>query len=540
MFKSLLLLLLIVFVFVHASSHSEAPGTAALPNADITDLYAFRSYESGKDDHIIFVMNVQPLQAPFAGPNYFSLSDRHYFEIYLDQDGDGIEDVTFQFQPGQRMAGNIQTYTTVDPQDHLGDACPPTQLIKENVTLNAGIELDIAGQSVSVPLKFVGPISSSDNSALNWFEYYNLNKITGLRTTGAVSPISESGTGTSQFIKPFDYAGEKTFGDAAAYESYASQYHYTIDIPDCQGVTQQGKVFVGQRKESFSVNLGGIFDLINFIPVPGIAGAIQNDIANDALNVFNVNSFVLELPISCVISSGGSDTIGIWSATRDLLHFENGTHTPTRQFSRMGNPLVNEVVIGLRDKVLFNADQPVNDAANGFATYVAYPTLPAIINLLFKDAVNSALATNFTDLAPTNFPRNDLITAFLTGVPGLNQIPSSIAAEYIRLNTSIASVPAASQHNMGVIAGDNAGFPNGRRPGDDVVDIALRVMMGALCHLNIDCNATDAVVGNVEFLDGAPQNAAQFDSVFPFLTTPLPGYQTASPRSSQLSSRRRW
>ena len=189
------------------------------------------------------------------------------------------------------------------------------------------------------------------------------------------------------------------------------------------------------------------------------------------------------------------------------------------QVSRLGMPLVNEVVIGLKDKDRFNASKPKDDGQ--FADYVTNPTLPALIEILFGSAGVKA---------PTNFPRTDLVTAFLTGVPGLNKPANVKASEMLRLNTSIAPAAAASQNTLGVLAGDNAGFPNGRRPGDDVVDAALRVVMGVLCTLNapsaFGCVPADAPSGGLALTDGgANVSAANFDSTFPYIRTPLPGAQ---------------
>jgi hypothetical protein len=200
------------------------------------------------------------------------------------------------------------------------------------------------------------------------------------------------------------------------------------------------------------------------------------------------------------------------------------------QVSRLSNPLVNELVIGLADKDKFNSSQPADDGQ--FADYVTHPSLPALLNILFKDAVNATLGTDITDLAPSNFPRLDLVNAFLTGVEGVNQLAPVTPSEMLRLNTAIAAKPMQMQSAFGVAGDDLAGFPNGRRPGDDVVDIALRVVMGALCH-DIPVNGTptnlgycapeDAPVGNVPFTDGAPVNASMFNSSFPYLLTPLAG-----------------
>ena len=211
--------------------------------------------------------------------------------------------------------------------------------------------------------------------------------------------------------------------------------------------------------------------------------------------------------------------------------------------SRLSNPLVNEVVIGLPDKDLFNAANPTMDGA--LAKYVTNPSLPALLNLLFRDAVNTTLGTTIADLAPTNLPRTDLVAAFLTGFPGFNQQSTVTPSEMMRLNTGVPATPRALQNTFGVVAEDLAGFPNGRRPGDDTVDIALRVMMGALCHkvplgaelgvpgavedtnsdlINLGyCRPKDASVGNVPFTDGAPIAATDLQNRFPYLNAPLPG-----------------
>jgi hypothetical protein len=176
-------------------------------------------------------------------------------------------------------------------------------------------------------------------------------------------------------------------------------------------------------------------------------------------------------------------------------------------------PLVNELVIGLKDKNKFNNSQPKDDAQ--FADYVTNPTLPALLEILFGSAGVKA---------PTNFPRTDLVAAFLTGVSGLNQPANVTASEMVRLNTSIAPTAFGAQSRLGVLGGDNAGFPNGRRPGDDVVDIELRVAMGVLCTLNIGgCKPADAPAGSLHYTDGAFVSDQFFHNVFPYLHAPLKG-----------------
>ena len=182
------------------------------------------------------------------------------------------------------------------------------------------------------------------------------------------------------------------------------------------------------------------------------------------------------------------------------------------QKSRLGMGLVNELVIGLKDKDKFNASQPKDDAQ--FLTYVTNPTFPAIVQIVFSSAGVQA---------PTLFPRTDLIATFLTGIAGINQPAHVKPAEMLRLNTSTPVTPAASQNRLGVIGGDPAGYPNGRRPGDDLVDITLRVAMGRLITLGLFGNPSQAPSGGLDFTDGAIVDASFFDNAFPYLKTPLPG-----------------
>jgi len=258
------------------------------------------------------------------------------------------------------------------------------------------------------------------------------------------------------------------------------------------------------------------FDLVNIAnplgPPDGQPSATEDK---------NITTFALEVPTACLTAGGSGPVIGGWTTaalprTRTLRanpDFKSPTNESGDfvQVSRLGMPLVNEIVIGLKDKNLFNASKPAGDAQ--FLDYVTNPTLPEILELLFGGAGVQA---------PNNFPRNDLVAAFLTGVEGLNKLGVS---EMQRLNTAIAPTAAAAQNRLGVLAGDNAGFPNGRRPGDDVVDIELRVAMGVLCHAfpGVFCTPADAPSGGLPFTDGTLQDPSQFDSTFPYLRTPIPG-----------------
>ena len=495
-------LLLVAASSAMASSHREAPFITTSPKVDGTDFYMFNSYEAGKASNVTLIANYLPLQDAYGGPNYFSLDSNALYEIHLDNNGDGKEDMTFQFQFKNELANK-----------------------------GAGITLPIGGKNVSIPLRQAGAVTNSPNAPLSYTESFTLDVVRGDRRSGTRSVVTNASGGTT-FGKPIDFIGTKTFPNNS-YEGYANSYIQTINIPGC---AMPGKVFVGQRKEAFSVNLGVIFDLVNapasFITNEGnaAAGGKFGDLENK-----NVTSLALEVPASC-LTQGSEKVIGAWTtaslrqgrllngAPKSGLQASEKVGGAWTQVSRLGMPLVNEVVIGLKDKDKFNGSKPLNDGAN-FADYVTNPTLPALIESLFGAK------------APTNFPRTDLMTAFLTGLPTVNR-PSNITGlgmggpltEMLRLNTSIAAKPAAAQNSLGVAAGDAAGFPNGRRLGDDVVDVSLRVAMGALCvltgdadALKVGCKPSDAPAGGVPFVDGVRASATDFQQVFPYLNTPLPG-----------------
>jgi hypothetical protein len=446
-----------------ASSHREAPGITEKPKVDGTDFYMFRSYEPGREGFVTLVADYLPLQDPYGGPNYFTLDPDARYEIKVDNDGDAREDLTFRFRFRNRNR-NIS----------LPIGAPGKQL------------------SVPVPVINVGPITAADNSALNVVESYTVEVVRGADSRF----LRNAATGAFSFEKPVDNIGNKSLPE---YEAYAASRTYDVKIPGCS----DGRLFVGQRKDPFVVNLGEVFDLVNVTNPLGPVDAETDDLADK-----NVTSLILEVPIPC-LTSKRTPVIGAWT-TASLPREGQNLLDEWVQVSRLSAPLVNEVVIGLKDKDRFNASEPKNDAQ--FAAYVTNPTLPAILEILFGAAGVKA---------PTLFPRADLVAAFLTGVPGLNANGS--VAEMLRLNTSIPPKPAAAQSNLGVIGGDNSGFPNGRRPGDDVVDIELRVAMGKLLPL------ANAPSGQLPFTDGALVDASRFSSTFPYLRTPLPGSPNDTP-----------
>jgi hypothetical protein len=447
-----------------ASSHREAPLITHTPKLDCTDFYLFNSYEPGREGYVTMVANYLPLQPAYGGPNYFQLDPNAVYEIHVDNNGDAVEDLTFQFR---------FTNTSRDIALPIG---PPG-----NQRTNA------------VPVLAVGQITAGNNAALNVDQNYTITLIRGARRTGATGPIVQSGNGSAVFTKPQDYVGTKTF---PAYDAYANAYIYDIDMP---GTARKGRVFVGQRKDPFVVNLGETFDLINISTSPlGPENANKDSLEDD-----NVTSIVLEVPKEVLLSAADKPIVGAWSTCSTVKPDGAGGRTFT-QVSRLSMPLVNEVVIGVKDKDKFNASEPKDDGQ--FLDYVTHPTLPAIIELLYGAAGAKA---------PTQFPRTDLVAAFLTGLDGLNKNGS--VGEMQRLNTSTPPLPRDQQKSMAALAGDTAGFPNGRRPGDDVVDIALRVVMGALLP------ADQAPAGKLPFTDGAAISAMMFQNKFPYLQSPLPG-----------------
>jgi len=488
-----------------ASSHREAPFITTVPKVDATDFYMFRSYEPGRDNMVTLIANYQPLQDSYGGPNYFAMDANALYEIHIDNNGDAKEDISFQFRFKNKLANN-----------------------------GAGIALDIGGKKVAIPLIQAGPVSMPKDGNLQVNESYTVNVVRGDRRSGTAQAVTQVGTGATSFDKPVDNIGTKTIAD---YAGYAAKHVYDINIPGC---ATPARMFVGQRQDPFAVNLGTIFDLIN-APVsvltdPSLIGALPN-----ILDDKNVTTLALEIHRDCLKSSPtGDDVIGAWT-TASLRQGRLLDPTPASghqtsekaggawvQVSRLGMPLVNEVVIGLKDKDRFNASKPRDDAQ--FADYVTNPTLPALI----------ATVLNLPGTAPTNLPRTDLVATFLTGIKGVNQPKNVVASEQLRLNTAIAPVSFAMQNRLGIVGNilaggnDNAGFPNGRRPKDDVVDVALVAVMGGLCMANGDtdklgfgaaCKPSAVPLGATAFKlhDGVDQAVVPLLPAFPYLNTPIPG-----------------
>jgi len=284
-----------------------------------------------------------------------------------------------------------------------------------------------------------------------------------------------------------------------------------------------GRVFVGQRKDPFYIYLGGVFDLVNFVPIEGFGSptleGTNADLLANNLRFLNIGAFAVEVHKSCLLRPRGGQVIGVWTRTR--------TKTTGKQVTRLGNPLVNELFIGLDDKDLWNKVTPRVDAQ--FNDYIEYPTLPKILDILFLGGVNALTNQSLAFIEPQLFPRTDLLALLHTGIAGLNQLKlqgnaQPVFADMLRLNTATPVQPYSSQNSLGVIGGDAAGYPNGRRPKDDVVDIFLRGAMGVL----IPTNPAIAPAGSLPFTDFVGPTETDYTPfpsmhVFPFMADPLPG-----------------
>jgi hypothetical protein len=428
----------------HASSHREAPLISQDPLADNTDVYAFVSPRN--PDRVTLISNFIPLEAPYGGPNFFKFDDNVLYEIMVDNDGDAIEDVTFQFR-FRTETRNLETF-----------------------------------------LYNTGVVTSLDDADLNVRQFYSITRVDGPRRVGRGTVLAENLP-----VAPVN-VGVRSMPDYAPLAAAAVR-----QLPN------NSQAFAGPRDEGFYVNLG-VFDLLGVPPA-------DND-TPDSTAGFNVHSIAIEVPIASLTNNASRPTtpndssavIGVWStASRPSVttRVAGGERHSSRlvQVSRLGNPLVNEVVIPRLLKDTFNAIEPTSDEAA--LKYVVDPEVPKLLRLLF--GVQSPPA-----------PRDDLVTIFLKGIPGLNQPPGVTPSEMLRLNVAIA--PSPSPNRFGVLGGDAAGFPNGRRVGDDVTDIAIRAMAGATPLTPSFNNGINAQLG-----DGVDGNDIPYLDVFPYLGLPHPG-----------------
>jgi hypothetical protein len=478
-----------------ASSHAEAPLISQDPRADNTDLYAF--VDPNDTTKVDIIANYIPLEAPASGPNFYSFDDKVLYEIRIDQNGDGIPDIGYQFR---------FTTQTVNPNTFLYGTGPIT--------------------------------ANSDGTYANWNrpQTYSVTLVHFDRRGNVRGNPDHPGRGPndpvllgSNIPTPPDNVGPRTTPN---YDELAAAAVGTL--------SDGSKVFAGQRDDPFFVDLGSIFDLGGLRPfnpfhlIPFLAEA-----GRDALANYNTHSIVLQVPIGNV-TQGPNPTVGIYAtASRQKVSVlkDDGTvdtNGPWVQVSRLGNPLINEVLIPLGKKDYWNREDPWNDSQ--FAQYYTTPEVAHLENLLYGAPPGGHTGGALAPIGETG--RTDLALILLTGVPGLNYTGAT-QSDLLRLNTSIkpgvqGACPGGTASNaapdrLGVLAGDLCGYPNGRRLGDDVIDIDLRaIAQGYGSFLNGAFGLPNLSPNNLVG-DGVDANDVPFQSSFPYVADPHQGYQVPGP-----------
>ncbi len=448
-----------------ASSHREAPMIAEDFPADNTDVYAFVAPDD--PDSVTLIANWFGFQEPGGGPNYFKFGDDVLYEIKVDNNGDAVEDVTYQFR---------FSTTTVDPNSFL---------------------------------YATGPITSIEDPTWNRPQEYTVTKV-----ENGTSEVIASGLRT-----PPANVGPRSTPD---YESLAAEAVHDLD--------GAGRVFAGQRDDGFYADIASIFDLGGLRPFNSAHAVPLSDADGiDTFAGYNVQSIALQVPKSEVVSDA-DPVIGVWStASRQASRTLNTGAASTLsgewvQVSRLGNPLVNEVVIPLKLKDAFNGLEPAQDAET--LTGASAPPLSTEGDIpLVQDPIIAGLVEQLYGIQTPPAPRNDLVSIFLTGIPEVNQPTNVQPAELLRLNTDVDPTDFADQDRLGLLAGQADGWPNGRRVGDDVIDIALRAVAGGT-PFTPEFN----VAPNNQLTDGANANDRPYLQEFPYLATPHQGYELDNPQ----------
>jgi Domain of unknown function (DUF4331) len=434
------------------SSHREAPLTSIDPTADDTDLYAYTANDA--PGSLTVVANWIPFEDPAGGPNFYKFDDRAHYYVNVDNTGDGAPDVRYQFAFKTKV-GNPNSFLYALPG--VASIDDPKLNVKQTYTITR--------------------------------ELYRNGRERSSKVIARDLPVAPNNV------------GPKTIPN---YDAVANQA--------IKSLSGGGKVFAGPRDDPFFVDLGQTFDAINFRPGVGTGnqGGGKDDLAG-----YNVHSIVLQVPESQVTRdskavaspSASNAVVGVWASTeRRALQVSGRDKSKGRwvQVSRLGNPLVNEVVIPLGKKDMFNRTQTKDDAKN-YASYVLNPELAAVMNQLFH--IN----------APEH-NRDDIVSALLVGLPGKTMIsPNAVPADTLKINLGVP--PSATPNRMGVLGGDLAGFPDGRRLADDVTDESLRVVAGVLKG------------NNVPLGDGVDQNDVPFLGTFPYVAPPHSGFDSQLKRT---------
>jgi len=472
-------------LYLHGSNHREAPITALDHKADITDLYAFVSYAPDQSPNtppskVTIILCVDPLLEPANGPTFFPFDPEIRYEIKVDNDHDAVEDVTFQFrfETDYRLPG---LFTALAGAGDQGAFEPGTQ-------------------NLVVPPR----INSFESLGLNQRQTYTVTMIKGNKRADL-----KRADGSSLFAVPAN-AGPRTMDYAALFAAG------TYDLG--QGVS----VFAGTTDDPFWIDLGAAFDTANFRTlgsgVPGVLTAAEDvapqNFASDTVSGFAVNAIAIEVPIELLTSTGKVEpatslaaTIGIWATTSRRRETVRRSPSPTlasgpfRQVQRIGNPLINELIIGIGSKDRFSMDRPRRDSQ--FADFFLDPAIVRVVEALYGGALSVPVA-----------PRTDLLPLVTYAPPiAAEGTPGGPIADLLRLNTGVPATPPDSMNRLGLIGGDPAGFPNGRRLQDDVVDVVLRVGVGGVLApfpgFNPDVNG--------RLGDGVNVNDASYQPQFPYL-----------------------
>jgi hypothetical protein len=479
-------LLLITPPGVFASSHREAPITALDHAADITDFYAFVSYDH--PDRVTFIMNVDPFLEPSNGPNYFPFDPNVLYQIRVDNTHDAVSDVTF----------NIQFQTQIRaPQLFTGFAGAGNGI---NAPANSPAPVK-PGTPIVPPA--ITSLDGPGSAGLSLRQTYTVTMVRGTKKI----PLT-SVTGASLFAVPTNI-GSRTMPN---YEALAMQGIYTV-----QGDRGDIRVFAGTVADPFFIDLGAAFDSFNFRAGAGggVLTAAQDkddhlNLAPNAVSGFNVNTIAIEVPIAYLTVDGNQHpatdvraTIGAWATTSRPQLTVRRSPLPDEsegsyyQVQRLGNPLINELIIGTGFKDKWSMSHPANDAQ--FASFDLDPTLARIFNAIYG-----------INIPPP--PRLDLLPLVTYAPPiAAAGTPAGPIADLLRLNTGVAPTPLANRSRLGLIAGDGAGFPNGRRVTDDVVDIAARVVAGGVLNPKFNV-APNNLIG-----DGVAATDVPTQETFPYV-----------------------
>ena len=459
------------------SSHREAPEISKDPVADSSDLYAFVSPD--KPDTVTLIANYVPMQLPASGPNFFEFGDDVLYEIHIDNNGDGRPDLTYQFRFRTELA-NERTF-----------------------------------------LYNTGPIESLDSENWNRKQFYSVTRVD---SQGKSTVLAKKVPCPPCNIGPVSIPDYGKLAKDAVYK-----------------LANGERVFAGQRADGFFVDLGAIFDLGTLRPLQNLH-VIGRTLAEEgadgvnALDRMNVHSIALQIPLAEVRRGGrkkvdegdAGAVIRVWtSASRRQVQVRQSDKLddvfvgPQVQVSRLGNPLVNEVIIPMAQKDLFNSLPPAEDKR--FVEFVEQPELAGLLPKLYPGAFDNLAALN---KAKTD--RADLVAILLTGIPeglidGFQNSTGDVQADMLRLNTAIE--PTEDENRFGILGGDLAGFPNGRRVADDVVSIALRAVAGATAPLVVEDFKPDEAAAAVSQDLSAKDVSAKFLGHFPYLGLPYDGFR---------------